>query len=213
VFLEFGFGAVENNSLRLLLQERFSGFYLDGDLNQARRFNRLGGFFPGVANRCKAAQAFLTRENINEIVGKSCTGEITLLGVDVDGMDYYLWEALTCVSPRVVVVEFNSSFGPDRSVTVPYEPEFDRTKKHRLGFYHGASLAALEKLGWRKGYALVGTDSKGCNAFFVRRDLLKAPLQEIGSVEAYHPHASRIARGYAVEDQWAEISTLPLVNV
>ena len=39
--------------------------------------------------------------------------------------------------------------------------------------YYGASLTALEKLGSKKKYTLVGVDKNGVNAFFVRNDLAK----------------------------------------
>lgn len=39
--------------------------------------------------------------------------------------------------------------------------------------YFGASLLALKNLGLMKGYTLVGTDSNGINAFFIKSDLIK----------------------------------------
>ena len=35
-------------------------------------------------------------------------GEIDLLSLDVDGMDYWIWKAIEAVTPRVVVLEFNA---------------------------------------------------------------------------------------------------------
>ena len=90
-----------------------------------------------------------------------------LLSIDIDGNDYWVWNAIDG-QPRLVVIEYNSSFGPDRAVTIPYDPSFDRFQHHPFGIYHGASIAALAKLGAAKGYALVGGDSNGVNAFFVR---------------------------------------------
>ena len=53
--------------------------------------------------------------------------------------------------------------------------------------YYGASLASLENLGRTLGYSLVGTDSKGVNAFFVRSDLLPGvPLRVLDARRAYH---------------------------
>ena len=50
---------------------------------------------------------------------------------------------------------------------MPYQADFSAFKAHPSGYYHGASLAALEKLGQEKGYALVAVDTAGVNAFFV----------------------------------------------
>ena len=76
------------------------------------------------------------------------------------------------VSPRILVLEYNSTFGPDAAVSVPYDPRFERTKAHRSNLYWGASLAALCLAADRKGLAFVGSNSAGNNAFFVRRDVL-----------------------------------------
>ena len=91
---------------------------------------------------------------------------------DIDGNDYWVWQRLDACSPRIVVLEFNAAFGPDRSVTVPYDPAFNRgafaavTRK-----YYGASLAAFERLGREKGYRLVLVEPRGVNAYFLRDDV------------------------------------------
>lgn len=53
--------------------------------------------------------------------------------------------------------------------------------------YFGASLAALEMLGKEKGYSLIGSNSIGSNAFFIRNDLLGyvKPLKPLTAEEAY----------------------------
>ncbi|HEX2062487.1 MAG TPA: hypothetical protein VHK90_17235, partial [Thermoanaerobaculia bacterium] len=76
---------------------------------------------------------------------------------------------VTACSPRIVILEYNSMFGPDRSVTVPYDAEFDRHAQHSM--FYGASLTALTRLSARKGYRLVAVEPSGINAFFVRNDL------------------------------------------
>lgn len=116
---------------------------------------------------------FVTRDNINETIAEAgISGDIGLLSVDIDGNDYWVLEAIDVVSPRILIVEYNSTFGPDAAVSVPYDPWFDRTKAHPSNLYWGASLAALCLAADRKGLAFVGSNSAGNNAFFVRRDLL-----------------------------------------
>ncbi len=100
------------------------------------------------------------------------TGDVDLLSLDVDGNDYWVWQALTACSGRVVVLEYNSMFGPDRAVTIPYDPKFNR-RDHRF-CYFGASLAALTKLSASKGYRLVAVEPTGVNAFFLRDDIAPA---------------------------------------
>jgi hypothetical protein len=112
--------------------------------------------------------------------------DLGLLSIDVDGTDYWIWEAVEA-EPLVVVVEYNSVFGPERAVTVPYEAGFNRTRAHHSNLYFGASLAALARLGRRKGYRLVGSNSAGNNAFFVLERLaegLPAPTVAEAYVES-----------------------------
>jgi len=97
-------------------------------------------------------QAFVTAENVNEVfAGHGVPPEFDLLSIDIDGNDFHVWRALAGYVPRVVVIEYNSTWGSDDSVVIPYRPEhrWDRTN------FYGASAAALVKLGREKGYVLV----------------------------------------------------------
>jgi hypothetical protein len=127
-------------------------------------------------------KGFVTTDNVNEIF-RPYAGDIGLLSIDVDGVDYFLWEALEVVSPRIVVVEYQSNFGPDLPISTPYAPDFDRTRYHYSNLAAGASISALAHLANRKGYALVGRSDQH-NAFFVRRDVL-GDLREVAPAEAY----------------------------
>ena len=74
-------------------------------------------------------------------------GEIDLLSLDIDGIDYWIWEALEVIRPRVVVAEIQCIWGADRAVTVPYDPQFRAEYVQGFGIYSGASLKAFIKLG------------------------------------------------------------------
>lgn len=210
-FVEFGVGdGRECNCANLALWFGWSGLMLESDAAAARlareHYCHLGS--RGVQVR----QAHLTIENINETIsGAAGHGEIDLLSIDVDGNDYWLWEALDVVEPRAVVIEYNASFGL-RSISVPYDPGFVRFRKHRSGWYHGASLAALAKLGRRKGYDLVGTDSRGVNALFVRADARRGGLRAVNAEEAYYPQKKRLAVA-TVEQQFEAIQHLDFVEI
>ena len=211
-FLEFGFEGKENNSLRLVLKEGFSGVFIDGSKLAVAQFKKATRAF-GITDVI-AVNAFLDLQNLEALIeSNGLTGEIDLLSIDVDGNDYWFWENLTCISPRVVVIEYNASLGPDLSLTIPYEPTFNRIEKHATGFYHGASLAALERLGKKKGYSLVGSDGRGVNAFFVRDDCMTQGLEVVPSNVAFRPHRSRLERGYTLEDQSRIIKEMPFVAV
>ena len=89
-------------------------------------------------------EAFVTAENVEELLARRTFGEIGLLSIDLDGNDYWVWEAVTA-EPAIVVVEYNSVFGGERRVVVPYAPGFERTQAHWSNLYWGASLPALDR--------------------------------------------------------------------
>jgi hypothetical protein len=92
-------------------------------------------------------------------------GQIGLLSIDIDGVDYWIWNAIRAVNPILVVCEYNGVFGDLVPIVVPYDQKFDRTRAHPSNVYWGASISALEMLAKAKGYEFVGTNSTGHNAF------------------------------------------------
>jgi hypothetical protein len=219
IFVEFGVESyIEANTRFLLVHDNWSGLVLDGGEQNIAAIRRDPIYWQ---RNLKAVQAFVTRENINELLRNAgISGEIGLLSVDIDGNDYWVWQEITQVNPAIVVLEYNGRFKPEESVTVPYDPEFQRGRAHYSHIYYGASLAALTKLSAAKGYALVGSNSVGSNAFFVRRDLLSPPLREVSVAEVWLRPKFRESRNAAGELNFASadeedalLATLPLVNV
>ena len=214
-FVEIGCGdGRECNTANLSLNLGWSGVLIDADklkLTSARHFYRRM-----LQHKCTEVQildSHLSCENVNGVIAAAgLSGGIDLLSIDIDGNDYWIWKALTVVEPRVVVVEYNASFGPEQTVTVPYDPNFECFKAHPSGFYHGASLAALTKLGAAKGYALVAVESQGVNALFLRRDLAEGVFPELDPSQAYVPHAQR-GKLMGLTTQYALIRDLELVKV
>lgn len=213
--IEFGMGhGRECIGTNLLLNFGWSGLLMDGS---AQNIAEAAEYFRSVLtsadrSRVELTQAFITRENINDILKtRQHGGEPDLLVIDIDGNDYWVWEAIQVVKPRVVVIEYNSTFGPESSVTIPYKADFDTYKEHGEGLYHGASIVALAKLGEKKGYVLVGCDSNGCNAFFVRKDVTGA-LVAVAPHKAFYENTHKVKRG-SREVQFAKISGKPLVEI
>ena len=169
-FVEFGVEDYSESNTRFLVElDDWRGLAIDAS-DRHRRFleSQLAWRHTVVAET-----AFLTTTNLNDVIGSAGFRETSdLVSIDVDGVDYWMLEALEVVSPRLLIVEYNSLFGSDASVTVPYSPSFDRTEAHFSTLYFGASLAAITALARTKGYALVGSNQAGTNAFFVRRDVL-----------------------------------------
>ncbi len=195
-YVNIGGGGLSSNSANLVLNYGWRGIEIDGSAESLETFrNAYLATLDDGEERVKVLATWITRENVNDIIRDAgISGEIDLLSVDIDGNDYWIWDALEVVNPRLVVMEYNAFFGLDRAITVQYYPEFDRRKKHFTTWYAGASLTAMARLAKRKGYALVGCESNGVNAFFVRRDLMGPDLAELLPEEAYYPHSQHAKR-------------------
>ena len=192
-FIEFG---VENfseaNCRFLLMKDNWSGFVIDGSRQNIIKLKESYFYWK---HHIHAIDAFITRENINELLAQSGFGEdLGILSIDLDGNDYYVLEAINLFKPRILICEYNAIFGDTRKISIPYDAAFYRTTAHHSNLYFGASLAALTHLANKKGYSLVGTNSAGVNAFFVRNDLLTQKLETPSCAQAYSPSLARESR-------------------
>jgi hypothetical protein len=219
IFIEFGVQDYsESNTRFLLLNDNWSGLVIDGDAENIDAIKSSDLYW---RHNLKAECAFITRDNINDIfVSAGVQGDIGLLSIDIDGNDYWVWEAINAVDPRIVAVEYNFRFGGAEAVTIPYRDDFTRASAHSSMIYYGASLAALALLAARKGYDLVGCNSAGNNAFFVRRDVRPATLPAVTAAEAFVEGRFREARGadgallfLSVEEERGVLKNLPLVRI
>lgn len=172
-FIEFGVEDYRESNTRFLMQNRnWRGLVLDGS---ERNIARIRQEQFSWRHDLKAAACFITKDNINEMIRTNgFAGNVGILSIDIDGNDYWIWSAIDCVEPDVVICEYNAIFGDRHPVSTPYTPAFNRFDHHHSGLHAGASLPALEQLAASRGYALIGTNSAGLNAFFVRRELLSA---------------------------------------
>lgn len=170
-FVEFGVENYTEANTRFLLQNNnWSGLVIDSSQENIAFIKNDEIYW---RHDLTAIFALVTAENINPILSKAgFEGEIGLLHIDVDGNDYWIWEAIEVASPIIAIIEYNSLFGPDRAITIPYDPTFSRVAVHHSGLYAGASLLALCDLAEAKGYAFVGANSAGNNAYFVRQERL-----------------------------------------
>jgi len=194
-FLEFGFAVPECNTWRLMKEEGFTGQYMDVSSKVCTKLREtLEAEHMSFA--AKGINIKVTAENIEQYT-VNLPEEIDILSIDVDGNDYWVWKAMKRLSPRVVVIEYNAALGKDASITMPYDPDFE----WHGGAYYGASLKALEKLGKEKGYRLIGCDSFGVNAFFLRDDIIGSTDETLTAEEAYRPNPKTAPQ----EKEWASV--------
>ncbi len=215
-FVEIG---VENgrecNTASLAINFGWRGIQIEGNrahVESAREFYRT--MIPDRLDAVMSVNLWVTRDNVDPTLAQhGISGPIDLLSIDIDGNDYWVWHDIESIDPRVVVIEYNASFGPERSVTVPYRADFAKREYHEDGTYHGVSLEALTRLAKRKGYSLIGCESYGNNAFFVKDSELGDKFRRFAPQEVWFPPVERGMRGQSVEDQWEQIKALPLETI
>ncbi len=192
-FVEFGVENFAEANTRFLIENRgWRGLVMDGNAEYMRGLRDQALYW---RHDLTAVSAFITAENINELIGEyDFAGELGILSVDIDGNDYWVLEAIDCVNPGIIICEINGVFGDLHAVTVPYRPDFQRLDAHYSGQYFGCSVAAARLLCERRGYRFVGTNSNGVNAFFVRDNLAGPVLGSLMEVRAWPPR-HRDSRG------------------
>jgi hypothetical protein len=209
--VDLGAGSPEgSNVAALIVDSGYQGLLVDADsagLEQAAAFyrNAAAAVQPIIVN------ARVTVDNVNELLA-DFAGEVDVLSIDLDGIDYWIWEAIEAIQPRVLVVEYQDILGPDRSWTVPYRADFsagDHQANTILNNYCGASLRALTTLSERKGLRLVGCNPGGWNAFFVRRGLAEAELKEATVAScfrfAWNEYGMKVRFPLVASMDWVEV--------
>lgn len=167
-FVEFGVGDGLENNTSLLLAQGWKGLWIEGDPDSAKKIEN--GLRPLIdTGALRFLQRFVTAEGIEQVFAEAgVPSEFDLLSIDIDGNDYWVWNAIRQFRPRVVIIEYNAIFPPATEWVCAYRSErvWDGSGDH------GASLRSLEMLGLAKGYRLVSCCFEGVNAFFVRSDLV-----------------------------------------
>jgi hypothetical protein len=187
MFVEFGVEDYRESNTRFLLSTRgWRGLVMDADSAHIDSIRRDALSW---RHDLDARPAFVTRDTIDALLDAAAVpNDIGVLSLDIDGNDYWVWQAITRVQPHLVIVEYNAVFGDRHPLTIPYDATFRRDRAHASMLYWGASIVALQQLAARKGYRLAGTNRAGCNAFFVREDRADRIL---GRVADTRPRPSR----------------------
>ena len=218
-FVEFGVETFSESNCRFLMtKDRWSGVVLDGSPANVAAIRASSWFWK---HQLTAVCAFITRENISALLADAgAERDCGLLSLDIDGVDYHVLEALADWRPQVLIVEYNPLFGPDAAVTVPYDPAFERYRRHPSGSYFGASLKAFADLCERRGYVVLGTSAAGVNAFFVRRELLWPGARALSAQQAWRPPGFRQGRNpdgslacLSLAEERNQIGRLPLTDL
>ncbi len=165
-FAEIGAAdGIDNNTAWLAYARKFRGTMIDGNpdaANTAQLATSLGSIVT------KYLTSFVTLDNAEDVLDSFPTMSPDVFSFDIDGNDYHVVKKYldSGLRPAIVIVEYNSAYEPERSVTIPYQPRFDITKGHPSHLYYGASVKAWRCLLESRSYAFVTSDSNGVNAIF-----------------------------------------------
>jgi hypothetical protein len=178
-FVEIGSGDGTENCTRRLVEDGWTGVWIEADEERARQATA------AAAGRVDVVAEAAVRTSIGHVLRASdVPAEPDLVVIDIDSDDLGILEAvLADFRPRVVVVEYNAAFTPSAIWSMPHgaaDRGWDGT------FRHGASLGALVSAAAARGYSLVHCERMGVNAFFVRADLVGDHFPATGSVRRHH---------------------------
>ena len=201
-FIEIGAAdGINSNCANLAINHGWTGLFVDGDPSRIQRGREYYSKHPSTWSYSpKFIHHMIDRDNVNDVIrGGGFEGEVDLLSIDIDGNDYWVWEALECISPRIVVIETHVQFGM-QSIVVPYDKNHVYPGKHHQ--YHGASAPAIAKLARRKGYRLVGANHYGINSIYIRDDvgIDLFPEIEVESILKHPRTKQRMAQFEEIKD-------------
>jgi hypothetical protein len=168
-FLEIGTQDYkESNTRFLLINRNWDGFLIEADKAAVKDIKSQRIFWK---HRLKVKNEFITKDNINNIINRiNVPKKLGLLSLDIDGVDYWVLKELSVLDPSIIICEYNSLFGQKKSVTVPYKKNYIREEEHYSNLYYGASIKAFIDLMKKRNYFLIGTNSAGNNAFFLKKN-------------------------------------------
>lgn len=169
-FIEIGSAdGLENNSSWLVVAEKLNGLMIEGDPSLVERAMRtVVGYSIGV--ECK--NMFVTKESVSELASAAVHLDPDIFSLDIDGNDYYIAQEIfnQGFRPKIFIVEYNSVYGAEQSMTIEYQEDFSFRNAHPTHLYYGVSIAGWRKFFETKGYRFLTVDRNGVNAFFVDPD-------------------------------------------
>ena len=202
----------ECNTSNLILYHGWRGLLIDG----SEEMMKLGRMFfashpNAVLNEPKLVASWITKDNIDNILkSNGFEGEIDLLSIDIDGEDYYILDAIKCVSPRVIICEINSAVPLEKALTIPYADDFNCWEKpFPENVFRSMSLAAANKLLKSKGYRMVGAHRLGFNIIFIKNGIAEDIFPEISPEKARGEYFNHDEMGKV----WESIKHHPWVEV
>jgi len=210
-FIEIGTGnGLENNTGFLAHIKKYAGLQIEG--NTAFYLDALVTK-PWLV---ECLNCFVNEETVDKILSQADHKNPDFFSVDIDSIDYYIVKLLLekGLRPKVIVVEYNSAFGPDRSLTIPYKPDFNMFLTDFPYLYYGVSVTGWKSFFGEHDYEFVTVESNGVNAFFIDRKQFRGGfLDNVNKVHfRENVHQLRLFKG-GHEHQFKMMEHLPLVQI
>ena len=208
-FIEIGAAdGIDNNSAWLTIVEKYRGLMIEGNSALVERAKRMIGQY-SLGLHC--LNMFVEPKSVKAIKSAALFLDPDVLSLDIDGIDYYVAEALLAEKfrPKIFVVEYNAVFGPSLSKTIQYTDSFDFSKAHSSQLYFGVSIAAWKKFFVKQGYQFVTVDRNGVNAFFVDPSYFNANFLDDIKSRAFAENQYQVQKfGVGYEKQFKMIEHL-----
>jgi hypothetical protein len=209
-FFEIGANnCIDNNTAWLSYARNFSGLMIEGDSFLFQKSYDTKPWYVDYHN------LFVDLDNIKTIKELLLYTNPDVFSLDIDGNDYFIARSIleAGILPKVIVIEYNSAYGPDQLLSIKYNKNFCVRTAHPSCLYYGVSIALLKELLSDFGYRFVTVDSNGVNAFFVNpsyydtaflNDLMPIHYRE-------NSHQFRLIKG-GWEEQFELIKHLPYIE-
>jgi hypothetical protein len=166
-FVEIGASnGLENNTSYLAIAKHYSGVMIDGSVKEHKICKEvINRFCMGV----DCLNMFVDTDSVEKLKDYMLYLNPDIFSLDIDGNDYYLAETIinAGIRPKIFVVEYNSAFGPEKSITIKYDKDFVLTESHSSFLYYGVSIAGWKRFFVDNDYQFICVDSNGINGFFI----------------------------------------------
>lgn len=185
IYSQYGEDGIIEHLLSLLKIEMgeccefgMSGTKYSNTFNLVKNKNWYGVYIERAPHHLKNLKEIITDYNVTlidknvEIMGEHSLDsilattpinkEFDILSIDVDGIDYHIWDRLKNYNPKIVIIEINPFYKPGEEYI-------------NDGTNFSSSFTSVVKLGEKKGYKLVCMTG---NLIFVRTDLINFSILE-----------------------------------
>jgi hypothetical protein len=174
--VEFGAwdGVHLSNTAKLIRELDYSAVLIEGDSKRTRNLNL--NFPQENVYKINKFITFDGNDTLEKVLASTpIPVDFDFLSIDVDGVDYHIFNSIETIKPKIICIEFNP--------TIPNSVDFVQPKDFLVK--QGSSAKALIRLGVEKNYSLATV--VGCNLIFVRSDLIKFVVTDDQILEKLYP--------------------------